>query len=152
MDSTQSEIEKYSPEILAGAQRIYDEWSQDENGEDFEFGSGGICDAISCEIGSVLSQHGFDIVDGGQDGDDHAFIFAQKAGLVFSVDIPPHLYERGCGYSWKKLEGVVFTPEMLDISPASYKDVYGEEFSPPSMPLPCDCFPVSTAGHCKDGR
>ena len=134
MDSTQelAEIKSLIPEILAAAQAQYDAWDQDDEGVDAEFGAGGICDAIANEIGSVLSGHGFDIVDGGQDGDDHAFIFAQKNGNVFSVDIPPGLYESGCGYSWRKREGVVFDAGMLEICEASYIDVYGEEYHPES--------------------
>lgn len=49
----------------------------------------------------------------------HSFagqIINQVCGFDFTVDIPARVYERGSGYTWTKLPGVVFTPADIFIS------------------------------------
>lgn len=124
----EQEIRRKLPEIVKAAQKEYDEWDQDGDGYSEELGSGGICDRIQNQIGDILSGEGFDVIDGGQEGDDHAFLFATKNGESFSVDIHPSVYETGGGYSWKKKPGVIFKSEHVDIYPANYEDIYGEPY------------------------
>ena len=126
--SVRDEIHEALPEIVAAAQEEYNLWEQ-KDGIDEEYGAGGICDALASRFGGILAARGFDIVDGGQDGDDHSFIFAQKRGEVFSVDIDPGNYETGGGYSWKKIPGVEFYEGMVSVAEASYRDVYGEDYA-----------------------
>lgn len=113
------EIEQLRPQMVEAAQKIYDEWEQDENGEDPELGSGGICDQIADAIVGVLQEHlgDIDTFEGGQDGDDHAWVIVQRGSEAYGVDIPPGVYESGGGYSWKKIDGVVFKPEYIVIFP-----------------------------------
>lgn len=108
------------PEI----QGIYDAWDQDDDGIDEEYGAGGICDAIANTIGGEFSQNGFDVVDGGQEGDDHAYIFVGKDGRAFMIDIPPHVYEYGRGYRWQKKKDVQFDIDDFYIEEVPYTDVF----------------------------
>jgi hypothetical protein len=90
------------------AQAELDNWTQDDDGIDEELGGGGACDQIAQEIGGVIVANiaDVDIIDGGQDGDDHAFIIAYNADEAYVIDIPPDIYESGSGYSWRKLPDV----------------------------------------------
>ncbi len=105
----------YIPALLAAAQGVYDAWEQDENGEDPELGTGGICDRIAEALGGVLAEHGYATAEGTPQGDEHANVVASADGISWLVDIPAHLYERGAGYNWRKLPGVKFRPENLSI-------------------------------------
>lgn len=112
---THSELLGHRQAIANLAQGIYNDWSQDGDGSDDVYGSGGICDAISGAIGEHLASHGFDVHEGSQEGDDHSWTMAVKGPDVFGVDIPHHIYESGGGYSWKKLPGVKFGPEHVHV-------------------------------------
>lgn len=103
------EINSLKPLMAAAAQEIYDSW---EGEDDPELGSGGICDMISNAIGSILASNidNLEIAEGGQDGDDHAFIVASRDNENYIVDIPYWIYESGGGYSWKKKLGVKIKP------------------------------------------
>ena len=96
--------------MARAAQKVYDEWEVDEDGLDDVYGGGGICDDIASAMGDVVSRALDDVtvVDGGQDGDDHAFIVVLTDTEAVAVDIPPSVYERGGGFSWEKIPGVRF--------------------------------------------
>ncbi len=87
-------------------------------GYDDELGTGGICQDIADEISTILSSHGIDstIVNNNGMGDQHVWVVAKLNDGLYEVDIPPHLYERGGGYTWKKLLNIRFTPEFIHIS------------------------------------
>lgn len=114
-----SHIEELKSELSEAAQKVYDEWEQDEEGNDFELGSGGICQDIAQEISEVLSEHGIDnmIVDNCGMGEQHVWVHAKTQEGVIYIDIPYHIYETGSGYNWKKIHDVKFKPEdiVLDI-------------------------------------
>lgn len=105
------------PKLANSAQQLYNEWDQDEDGYDEQFGSGGICD----EIANVLAETIFanldyvEVVPAGQDGDDHAWVFVHDGNEVYEVDIPPQVYETGGGYMWRKIPNVIFQPEDVHI-------------------------------------
>lgn len=105
------------------AQGVYDDWQSDDE-DDIELGFGGICDLIASEIGSAVAEMGYDVVDGGQDGDDHAWIVAvdRRRREAFGVDIPSSLYERGGGYKWKRVPNVKFSGDDVTIFPVNYED------------------------------
>jgi hypothetical protein len=99
------------PQLALAAQAVYNEWNQNtEAMTDEVFGGGGICDAITNAMWSVLSANGIDCTEGGHDGDDHAYLIAYDDVDTFSVDIPPAIYEEGMGFSWVKIPGVEFEP------------------------------------------
>jgi hypothetical protein len=103
------------PQMAEAAQRVYNEWEQDESGQDEMLGSGGICDQIAEEIGSVIVSNITDVElnEAGQDGDDHAANIVALGNENYYVDIPSYIYERGSGYRWTKIPGVVFGPQHI---------------------------------------
>lgn len=111
------ELERLRPNLAAAAQRIVDEWEQDEEGLDPDLGSGGVCDRISDALGDVIfgEVDGVNVTEGGWEGDDHAWIIVYDDSDAFAVDIPPGVYETGGGYSWKKIEGAQIGPEDVVI-------------------------------------
>jgi len=113
------------PQMVHEAQEIYNSWEQDGEGLDFEYGAGGICDQVSQAISGVIAQHipGVEVTEGGQDGDDHSWVIAYNAAEAYHVDIPPGVYERGGGYSWKKIPGVILQPNHIEIFPADIGDM-----------------------------
>ena len=102
-------------EIAKSAQSVVDEWVQDKDGMDNVYGAGGPCDEIARAIGSILAGKGYDIDDGGQEGDDHAFVIASRDSRSFIVDIPSQVYETGGGYVWRKREGISILPQYVII-------------------------------------
>lgn len=104
-----TKIRHECPYRFKTANSKYDEW-------DGEFG--GICDQIAESISSILSDVGIDTVEGGHDGDDHAWVLARIGSKVYIVDIPPHIYERGGGYNWQKIPDVKFQAGDVQISDA----------------------------------
>lgn len=122
------------PKIAAAAQEVYESWQQDDEGLDEERGAGGICDVIAEEIGSVLASAGINTVDGGEDGDDHAYLIAYDNERAYAVDIPPSVYERGSGYSWKKIKGVTITKDDVVVDEMSREDLHDAvEENPPTQ-------------------
>ncbi len=111
------------PEMLQAAQAEYDAWDQNEEGEDPELGGGGICDQIAQALGGVLGGAGVDTMEGGQPGDDHAYLIAYDDQEAYEIDIDPCTYERGGGYSWRKVPDVTFVPEDLLIHPINRADL-----------------------------
>lgn len=123
--SLKKELEQLRPRMVEAVQKIYDEWTQDEDGVDEELGTGGICDQVADAIVGVIQENVRDVdtLEGGQDGDDHAWPIAQRGDEAYGVDIPPGVYESGGGYSWKKISDVVFKPEYIVIFPVDPQEV-----------------------------
>lgn len=121
------EISAAMPSIVKLAQQTYDDWHQDEEGFDEELGEGGICHLIAEEICSVLASQGLDCGSvSAQVGEQHVWAVVKIDGVrdedgeydrddagVWSIDIPPGVYESGGGYSWRKKPGVAF--EAADV-------------------------------------
>jgi|SRR5215475_4460030 len=116
------------PDLATAAQMEYDAWDQDEEGFDCEVGTGGICDRVADAMENVLSaDHGIETARGGQAGDDHAYILANLKEGVYSVDIPPGVYETGGGYTWQKIPDVKISPDDVQIDRVD-KPMSNEEF------------------------
>jgi hypothetical protein len=86
-------------EMAKLAQEVYDGWEQDEQGVNVELGTGGICDEINKALQGHLNNMGVETADGGQPGDEHAYTIANLKEGVYSINIPPGVYETGGGYS-----------------------------------------------------
>lgn len=112
-------LKSLRPHMARAAQEVYDNWDQSD--PDDEFGGGGICDRVSDAIGNVLSTHGIDHIEGGAEGDGHAFKIAHDDHHAFYVDIPHQHYERGGGYSWTKVPGFKFNQEHVGIEPIPHE-------------------------------
>ncbi len=115
------------------AQKVYDEWDQsDEEGGDPELGFGGICQDIAEGISGKLNEMGVDATTvSATIGDQHVWVVAKLNDGVYSIDIPPGVYESGGGYNWQKLPGVQFSKDHIVVDRLSSNpddfDQYTEE-------------------------
>ncbi len=103
-------------EMAAAAQKVYDDWAQDEEGNDFEYGCGGICDNIAEAIGDVASSKtGANATTQNSEGmgENHTWAIVWDDDEAYEVDIAPGNYETGGGYAWKKRLGVEFTAGIV---------------------------------------
>jgi transglutaminase-like putative cysteine protease len=118
--------------LVLSAQKVYDEWEQDENGYCDMLGEGGICQDIADAMADVLSNNGIECSTVSQvSGEQHVYVVARTEDGVYNVDIPPYLYETGGGYCWKKIPDVEFDERYLVINrlssdPDEYYDYIGE--------------------------
>jgi len=111
-----SSLKQLRPQIAVAAQRVYDEWTQDEEGLDEELGAGGICHLIADDVVGLLSREGFDAATvSAQVGEQHVWVVAKTDDGVYLVDIPPGVYESGGGYTWRKKPGVEFSGDDVVI-------------------------------------
>lgn len=113
----QKTLERLRPVFAAVAQRVYDAWEQDDDGEDPDYGVGGICDAIADAMCEVIDAHGGEAITVNSEGmgENHTWAVARCADGVFLVDIPPSVYETGGGYSWEKIPDVLFEADDVVI-------------------------------------
>lgn len=104
-------------QLAQAAQAVVDEWDQDEEGYDEECGTGGICDQIADAMATVISTHlnDVEIDEGGQEGDDHAYLLISSGKETVIVDIPPGTYETGGGYNWRKRKNATITADDVVI-------------------------------------
>ena len=111
----QQRLESLRPQLAAAAQAVYDDWEGDD---DMTLGYGGICDEVSQAMAGVIvgTLEGVEVDDGGQDGDDHAWLVVSDGTDTVEVDIPPGVYETGGGYNWQKIEGVTIAPQDVVIA------------------------------------
>ena len=107
------QILEVRPKLAQAAQAVIDAWEQDEDGYDEEFGTGGACDAVAQAMSEVVGSSipGAEVTDGGQDGNDHAFIIVYDETEAWAVDIPPSVYETGGGYNWRKIPDARVDPD-----------------------------------------
>jgi hypothetical protein len=119
-------------ELAHAAQKIYDEWHQDEDGYCEMLGEGGICQDVASEMASVLWKHGIECSTVSQQtGEQHVYVVARIDDGVYNVDIPPYLYETGGGYCWKKIPDVEFDEryiviDMLSSDPNDFEEYIGD--------------------------
>jgi hypothetical protein len=101
-------IRALAPRIAEAAQKVYDEWEQDEDGESAEYGFGGICDDVAEAICDVV--RGCEAVEEVMtfhvEADNHTVALALTADGIYEVDIPPSVYEDGQWYMYTKRPGV----------------------------------------------
>jgi hypothetical protein len=131
------DVMQYRPQLAAAAQQVYDAWEQDAEGQDEELGAGGICHLIADSFSDVLYRFGVrDILSiNFSIGTNHVAIYARLADGIFEIDIAPHVYERGGGYTWTKIPDVRFQPEDVSVSfidnpmkPRQFQDKYGDSY------------------------
>ncbi len=122
----QQRLRSLMPQFCQAAQKVYDEWDQDEEGIDLVLGSGGICQDIAEEISGVLLENGINAgTVHAEIGEQHVWTVAwendneeeedPKPYNAYEIDIHPYTYESGGGYNWKKIQGVRFSPEDIVI-------------------------------------
>lgn len=101
--------------IAAAAQNQYDMWAQNEEGYDEELGSGGICHLIAEELAGILCEVGIEAQTVSSTHEQHVYVVAKFREGVYQIDIPYHTYERGGGFTWKKLPGIIFDTGHVSI-------------------------------------
>lgn len=129
-------IDGLRAKIIAAAQARYDAWAQDEDGQDVELGSGGICHLIAEDVGGILNEAGFDAFTQCSTAEQHVYCVVGCSDGIVEVDIPWRLYERGGGFCWTKLKGVIFALDdvavsLLDRDPANIRLYVEADFDEP---------------------
>lgn len=93
--------------------------------EDWDFRLGGACDLIAEQMGWIIAAAmNVEILEGGQDGDDHAWllVFDADACELCSVDIPWDVYEVCHGqYRYSRIEDAEITAKDVVIDPLNDK-------------------------------
>lgn len=109
-------IRNLLPQLTQAAQRVYDTWEQNDDGYDEMYGGGGICHDIADAMCGVLSSKGIECnTFSASIGEVHVWVIAKFLEGVYSIDIPPNVYETGSGYTWKKKRDVAFTPNDIHV-------------------------------------
>ena len=121
------QLEALRPKLAQVAQKVYDEWdASDEVNGDWQVGTGGICHLIADAMLGVIYDNIPDIVATTISSSYEVHVFCvvgrttaneegDKEEDYYSIDIRPHVYETGGGYSWKKIPDVIFTPDCVEI-------------------------------------
>lgn len=127
------DIERRFEDLALAAKSVYDDWLQDEVGLDDILGGGGICQDIASKMLEVLDSAGVQSITTVHTtiGENHVFVVALLDDGVFSIDIPPHVYEIGCGFVWKKRQGAVFDEsviQMMKISEAMDDESFHQNY------------------------
>lgn len=101
-------------EIAIAAQKIYDDW--DQEGEHDELNGGGICHIIADGIIEVLYNHKIDDCQTvSSNFEQHVYVVGRFKEGIYSIDIPYSIYEKGGGFTWKKIPGVIFSEHDIQI-------------------------------------
>ena len=110
-------VKSLIPQLAKAAQKVYDDWAQDEEGYDEELGEGGICQDIADSMAYIMSENDIDsyVVDSGGVGEQHVWIIVKVAEGVYSVDIPPGVYETGSGFRWRKIRDAQIQPSDVEL-------------------------------------
>ena len=120
--SLQQRLEALRPQFAAAAQQVYDQWVQDEYDD---LNGGGICQDVAEAIAGVIHQNISQVEAGtisASCGEQHVWVILHNQYEGFSIDVPYHLYERGGGYNWTKIPGVVFDARDIEIYPMNQND------------------------------
>jgi hypothetical protein len=115
--------------LILSAQKVYDEWEQDDEGYDEEYGTGGICDDIAdsmCEVINEKTDYSCFHLYNEYDCHTSIYVYDKYYKLLYNVDIPPHVYETGYGYNWKKNKDVIIKINNVEITELSYDDYIDE--------------------------
>lgn len=126
-----SRLNSLKYELAKAAQKEYDAWSQDEEGFDWEVGTGGICNQIAEAMADVINDkvHGAHAFTDGSNDMNHTWVFVCNYDYdeimdltdepddfeLVEVDIPYSTYETGGGYNWKKIPNVKFDSSDVEI-------------------------------------
>jgi hypothetical protein len=101
--------------LAAAAQKVYDEWQQNEEGYDEELGGGGICHIIADEMSDVLFDNKIYNLQTQCTDQPHVYLIGKFKEGIFTIDIPYYVYESGGGWTWKKKPDVKFDESHVEI-------------------------------------
>ncbi len=117
-------IESIKPQLALAAEKIYDDWDQDEEGISEEYGSGGICDKIAESLASTFNElrpeslNDWDSFTMYKENECHTdmYVVNHQIKKIYEVGLPPHAYETGGGYTWKKKREHEINPAAFHIT------------------------------------
>ena len=101
--------------LAAIAQKVYDDWQQDEEGVDDELGTGGICHIIADEMLDILYDHKIYNLTTQCTDQPHVYLVGKFKEGIFTIDIPYYVYESGAAFTWKKKPDVKFDESHVEI-------------------------------------
>lgn len=117
LNSVKDIKDKVLDDMVAAAQKEYDEWVVDKDGNDAEVGGGGICHLIADELISALYKNGIHNCQSVcATHEQHVYVVGQFKEGIYEIDIPYSIYETGGGYSWKKIPDITFNRNSIVIS------------------------------------
>jgi hypothetical protein len=117
-------LHSLKPKFIVVAQKIYDDWEQDDEGFDDLYGVGGICDDIAdkfCEI--IYNSNDEFICTTIYDAHNyHTSVYVANTNTkeLYHIDLPYYHYEKGAGYNWEKIPNVTFDVSMIEINDISH--------------------------------
>lgn len=124
-DKLYRDLVSIKTDIAKAAQNVYNQWEQDEEGVDEMYGSGGICDDIADAMcNAVQNKTKYNCFHLYNEYECHTSIYVYDTlnKKIYNVDIPPHVYEKGYGYNWKKIKDVTFSLNDVKITELDYED------------------------------
>lgn len=128
---TKQELVKHLPKLTKIAQKVYDEWNQDEEGFDEILGSGGICDEIAekfCDyIIRTMKYNAFSYYD---EYSTHTYCIVYDDNNAYILDLPADVYEKGYLYTWKKIKNVIIKESDFEIIKVKRSDYFNENGEP----------------------
>ena len=121
-----AQLSNLKPDMAMAIQEVLNDWQPNEEGWDEELGYGGACDLISDAISDVIARKiDVEFHEGGHEGDCHAYIVVDDGRDAAAVDLPPHIYEVGSGYSWEKIPDVKIESDDITVIPLDIRDIRG---------------------------
>lgn len=113
------EIIKLKNDFVEAAQKVYDNWNQDDEYDDLN--GGGICHLIADKIVDVLYDkfNNIQATTVSSSHEVHVYVVVAVEEGIYLIDIPYSIYERGGGYSWKKIPDVKFDKDDIIIKKIS---------------------------------
>lgn len=117
MIPSSTDVRDMAPAIAEAAQRVVDEWTQDEDGHDELLGHGGACDLVADAMADAIRDAWPDVEIATQwsDVDTHTSLVAALSDGVHSIDVPARVYETGAGYVWRKIEGAAIGADDVQV-------------------------------------
>jgi hypothetical protein len=117
LNSVKDINEKVVDSMVRSAQKEYDEWVVDTDGNDAEVGGGGICHLVADELINALSSNGIHNCQSVcATHEQHVYVICQFKEGIYEIDIPYSIYETGGGFSWKKIPNVKFNRNSVVIN------------------------------------
>lgn len=111
-------------ELVAAAQRVYDDWHQDEDGYDEVVGPGGICNLIADEFMEFAMGLGFETAQYTDWDACHTWCIVEVSGKWYNFDIPYQTYEVRHGPStFSKVENVELLTDDVQVWDATQEQV-----------------------------
>lgn len=124
-----SKLKSLADKYVVAAQKVYDDWDQDEYGYDGNYGHGGICDDIADAIGEIVSKntkYSLSLLHDSMINHTSVAVSNPDTREAYEIDINPYNYEIGGGYTWRKIPNVKFNKSMVSIRPMDYDGFFDE--------------------------